>query len=90
MSDTKEGAAAPDAETITLRVREQGGEEMLFKVKKGTKMAKVIICLHGLMWFNMASYPNRCYVIDNRCICWKKRYCYKCFSLHIRWSENSS
>jgi small ubiquitin-related modifier len=34
-----EGDAAEN--TITLRVREQTGEEMFFKVKKGTKMQKI-------------------------------------------------
>mmetsp|Transcript_1160 Transcript_1160/g.1793 ORF Transcript_1160/g.1793 Transcript_1160/m.1793 type:complete len:94 (+) Transcript_1160:98-379(+) len=33
------GDAKP--ETITIRVKEQGGEETYFKVKKSTKMSKV-------------------------------------------------
>lgn len=34
-------APAADAETITLRVKDQSAEEMFFKVKKSTKMSKV-------------------------------------------------
>lgn len=39
-----ESAAAPaaDSETITLRVKDQSQEEMFFKVKKSTKMSKII------------------------------------------------
>jgi small ubiquitin-related modifier len=39
MADGAETEAKED--TITLRVREQTGEEMFFKVKKGTKMQKI-------------------------------------------------
>jgi small ubiquitin-related modifier len=31
-----------DANTVTLRVRDQGGDEMFFKVKKETKMSKIM------------------------------------------------
>mmetsp|Transcript_498 Transcript_498/g.710 ORF Transcript_498/g.710 Transcript_498/m.710 type:complete len:96 (-) Transcript_498:193-480(-) len=30
-----------DAQTITIRVKEQGGEETYFKIKRTTKMSKV-------------------------------------------------
>jgi small ubiquitin-related modifier len=38
-----EGAASAPAEevTMTVRVRDQTGEEMFFKVKKETKMSKI-------------------------------------------------
>lgn len=36
-----EGDVKPAAEPITLRLRDQTGEEVLFKVKKDTKMQKI-------------------------------------------------
>ncbi len=36
------GDESDDAATVTLRVRDQGGDEMFFKVKKETKMSKII------------------------------------------------
>ncbi|OEU22446.1 small ubiquitin-like protein [Fragilariopsis cylindrus CCMP1102] len=43
MSDNEGGAGAPEAknEPITIRVRDQTGEETFFKIKKSTKMSKV-------------------------------------------------
>lgn len=38
MSDT---AGGEEDQTITIRVRDQTGEEMFFKVKKTTKMSKI-------------------------------------------------
>ena len=34
-------AAEPTVETITLKLRDQTGDEMFFKVKKTTKMSKI-------------------------------------------------
>lgn len=39
MSDEKE--TKPESEQITIRVRDQTGEETVFKIKKTTKMSKV-------------------------------------------------
>lgn len=41
MSDSGENKPAEGAEPITIRVRDQTGEETFFKIKKSTKMAKV-------------------------------------------------
>lgn len=38
----KMGDEAADATTVTLRVRDQAGDEMFFKVKKETKMQKIM------------------------------------------------
>mmetsp|Transcript_3699 Transcript_3699/g.8586 ORF Transcript_3699/g.8586 Transcript_3699/m.8586 type:complete len:93 (+) Transcript_3699:40-318(+) len=40
MSDTA-AAGGEEEQTITIRVRDQTGEEMFFKVKKTTKMSKI-------------------------------------------------
>ncbi len=36
------GDESSDTNTVTLRVRDQGGDEMFFKVKKETKMLKIM------------------------------------------------
>mmetsp|Transcript_12008 Transcript_12008/g.18928 ORF Transcript_12008/g.18928 Transcript_12008/m.18928 type:complete len:91 (-) Transcript_12008:106-378(-) len=36
-----EGEVKPESEPITIRVRDQTGEETFFKIKKSTKMSKV-------------------------------------------------
>eukprot|EP01034_Spumella_vulgaris_P036196 gene36196-44647_t len=41
--DAPSGAEAP----ITLKVKDQGGEEMFFKVKKGTEMSKIFNAYAG-------------------------------------------
>jgi len=39
-TETKPDPAAADSDTITLRVKDQTGEETFFKVKKTTKMVR--------------------------------------------------
>ena len=41
MSDTEDKKPEGGAEPITIRVKDQNGEETMFKVKRSTKMAKV-------------------------------------------------
>jgi small ubiquitin-related modifier len=41
MSDAEENKPAEGSEPITIRVRDQTGEETFFKIKKSTKMSKV-------------------------------------------------
>ncbi|GMI22115.1 hypothetical protein TrCOL_g12453 [Triparma columacea] len=41
MSDNAEPKAEGGGEAITIRVKDQGGEETFFKIKKTTKMEKV-------------------------------------------------
>lgn len=62
MAEDAGAKAGPGEETITLRVRDQGGEEVFFKVKKTTKMQKVrrgLLCVLGgsLFWI-------RCQIFD--------------------------
>ena len=38
---TEAGGDETNSESITIRVKDQGGEEMFFKVKKTTKMEKI-------------------------------------------------
>mmetsp|Transcript_49080 Transcript_49080/g.66881 ORF Transcript_49080/g.66881 Transcript_49080/m.66881 type:complete len:101 (-) Transcript_49080:472-774(-) len=49
------GAAAPDGDTITIRVRDQTGEETFFKVKKTTRMEKVFSTYAQRKGVNLAS-----------------------------------
>ena len=41
MSDTEDKKTEGGSEPITIRVKDQNGEETMFKVKKSTKMTKV-------------------------------------------------
>jgi len=41
MSDTEDKKPEVGSEQLTIRVKDQNGEETMFKVKKTTKMAKV-------------------------------------------------
>lgn len=49
------GAASADGETITIRVRDQTGEETFFKVKKTTRMEKVFSTYAQRKGVNLAS-----------------------------------
>eukprot|EP00573_Skeletonema_grethae_P011470 CAMPEP_0201710392 /NCGR_PEP_ID=MMETSP0578-20130828/58607_1 /ASSEMBLY_ACC=CAM_ASM_000663 /TAXON_ID=267565 /ORGANISM="Skeletonema grethea, Strain CCMP 1804" /LENGTH=184 /DNA_ID=CAMNT_0048199423 /DNA_START=67 /DNA_END=621 /DNA_ORIENTATION=+ len=47
MSDTEDKKPEGGSEPITIRVKDQNGEETMFKVKKSTKMAKVFNAYAG-------------------------------------------
>lgn len=51
------GAADNEAvvETITVRVKDQAGEEMIFKVKKTTKMSKIFDAYASRKGINVSS-----------------------------------
>ncbi|TFJ88397.1 hypothetical protein NSK_000746 [Nannochloropsis salina CCMP1776] len=48
-------ATEPKSESITLRVKDQTGEETMFKVKKTTKMEKVFASYAGRKGVNVDS-----------------------------------
>mmetsp|Transcript_1832 Transcript_1832/g.2702 ORF Transcript_1832/g.2702 Transcript_1832/m.2702 type:complete len:186 (-) Transcript_1832:278-835(-) len=55
MSDTEDKKPEGGAEPITIRVKDQNGEETMFKVKRSTKMAKVFNAYAGKKGIDVAS-----------------------------------
>jgi len=60
MSEQVGGAAGEDGgggdgEALTIRVKDQAGEEMAFKIKKSTKMSKIFEAYAGRKGINQQS-----------------------------------